>query len=86
METGTKVKKPTGDTESAGKARPAFEIDAQTEDALYLRLDKLLALCAIQSAWAAGDDQPSSATRHHYALIMEEQALELRKLIDCLFP
>lgn len=59
--------------------------DGNMEDALYLRADKLLALCAVQAAWATADCNPSPATQHHYSLIMEEQALELRRLLDRLF-
>lgn len=59
--------------------------DGDLEDALYLQADKLLALCSVQAAWVTADCDPSPATRHHYSIIMEEQALELRRLLDRLF-
>ncbi|MEX1033480.1 MAG: hypothetical protein WDZ30_08970 [Cellvibrionaceae bacterium] len=64
---------------------PLAGSDPQLEDALYLQVDKLLALCAVQIALAAGDHTPSPATRNHYSLVMEEQTLELRYLLDRLF-
>lgn len=55
------------------------------EDAIYLQLDKLLALCAVQSVMDSSENPPALTTRSHYSMIMEEHAQELRRLIDQLF-
>jgi hypothetical protein len=73
------------DVDGLRSAAPLAAVNSRLEDALYLQADKLLALCAVQSAWAGADCEPSPATRNHYALVMEEQALELRRLLDRLF-
>lgn len=72
-------------THSIDANKQLATINSKLEDALYLQADKLLALCSVQSAWANADYTPSPSTRNHYSLIMEEQALELRRLLDRAF-
>lgn len=60
-------------------------LDSNLEDALYLQADKLLALCSVQAAWASSDYLPSASTRNHYSLVIEEQALVLRRLLERAF-
>lgn len=76
------MKEPIHDVKASG---PLVNINAKLEDALYLQADKLLALCSVQAAWANGDYTPSPATRNHYSIVLEEQALELRRLLDRAF-
>ena len=58
---------------------------ADLEDRIYLLADKIVALCSVQAALDAGDYVPSPRIRNHYSLILEEQAVELRSLLDTLF-
>lgn len=64
---------------------PLAAVNSRLEDEIYLQADKLVALCTVQAAWASTEYEPSPAVRHHYALVVEEQALELRRLLDRLF-
>jgi hypothetical protein len=64
---------------------PLARINSRLEDALYLQADKLLALCRIQAAWDSAEYTLSPTTRTHYSLVIEEQALELRRLLDRMF-
>lgn len=83
---GGRKDKQTGSQERGLRsAAPIAAVNSTLEDALYLQADKLLALCTVQSTWTSADCEPSSATRSHYALILEEQARELRRLLDQLF-
>lgn len=55
---------------------------ADLEDKLYLQADKLLALCAAQTALDNGDQQLPLGIRSHYSLLMEEQARALRSTLE----
>lgn len=52
------------------------------EDELYLRADKLLALCAAQTALDHSDQPLASGIRGHYSLLMEEEARALRRTLE----
>ena len=58
---------------------------ADLEDKIYLLIDKIVALCSVQAALDAGDYVPGPRIRNHYSLILEEQAIELRSLLDTMF-
>lgn len=55
------------------------------EDEIYLRLDKLQALCATQALIDNSDIPNQRHISRHYAMVMEEQLGELRKLLNQLF-
>ncbi|MCW8128081.1 hypothetical protein [Microbulbifer halophilus] len=55
------------------------------EEDLYLQVDKLVALVAVQTALDNGDYQPNPAIRNHYSLVIEEHALAIRELLRQLF-
>ncbi len=57
----------------------------ELEDQIYLQIDKLLALVSVQAALDTSDYNPRPSTRNHYSLIIEEHAVELRRLIDQVF-
>ncbi len=56
------------------------------EDEVYLQLDKLQALVALQTLMNSMED-PDVPRRHHqhYSLIVEEHLLKLRGLLNQLF-
>lgn len=54
------------------------------EDSIYLQLDKMQALCTAQTALSSSDALPTPKTRTYYSIVIEEQASELRRLIDIL--
>lgn len=56
------------------------------EDEIYLQLDKLQALIALQTLMNSTED-PALPRKHyqHYSLIMEEHLLRLRGLLNQLF-
>ncbi|MGQ9425217.1 hypothetical protein ACXYTJ_06235 [Gilvimarinus sp. F26214L] len=58
---------------------------AELEDQIYLQMDKLLALCGMQSLADANDCQVPLGLRTNYSAVLEEQALALRKLLDQAF-
>lgn len=55
------------------------------EDEVYLRIDKLQAMCAAQVMLNTSDTPMASHIRIYHSMVIEEQAIELRKLIDQLF-
>jgi hypothetical protein len=55
------------------------------EEDIYSSLDKLQALCNTQTMLYSNNSLPDSNIRFHYSLIIEEQVLELRSLLDELF-
>ena len=55
------------------------------EDEIYLRVDKLQALCSAQIILDMNDLSPARYSRAHYSLAIEEQVTELRNLLDQLF-
>ena len=55
------------------------------EDEVYLRIDKLQALCAAQILLDASDTVPARYIRTHYSMVIEEQVTELRNLLNQLF-
>ena len=55
------------------------------EDEIFLRVDKLQSLCAAQILWEANDTTSARNIRTHYAMVVEEQVVELRKLLNQLF-
>jgi hypothetical protein len=56
------------------------------EDEIYLQLDKLQALTALQTLMNS-TEEPTLPRKHyqHYSLIMEEHLLRLRGLLNQLF-
>lgn len=52
------------------------------EDEIFLTFDKLQALCAVQSQLEAGEGRVSDQTRANYAMILEENAQQLRTLLE----
>lgn len=55
------------------------------EDEIYLRMDKLQALCSAQILLDSGDTVPNRYIRTHYSMIVEEQVIQLRNLLNQLF-
>lgn len=55
------------------------------EDEIYMRIDKLQALCNAQVMLDASDTAPAPQIRVFYSLVIEEQVQEIRKLMDKLF-
>lgn len=55
------------------------------EDEIYLRIDKLQALCAAQVILDMSDVAPACYVRRHYSMVIEEQVTELRNLLNQLF-
>ena len=55
------------------------------EDEIFLRIDKLQALCAAQVLWDTNEIASARNIRTHYAMVIEEQVTELRKLLNQLF-
>lgn len=55
------------------------------EDEIYMRIDKLQALCAAQIMLDASDTAPASQIRLFYSMVIEEQVMEIRNLMDKLF-
>jgi len=55
------------------------------EDEIYLRIDKLQALCAAQTLLDMNNISPARYSRTNYSLAIEEQVTELRSLLDQLF-
>ncbi len=62
-----------------------FLKDYSLEDDIYLRIDKLQALCSTQTMLDSNDSIPDTSVRFHYSLVIEEQVIELRGLLDKLF-
>lgn len=56
--------------------------ESDLEDAIFLALDKIHALCRVQAELEQMDGQVSGETRFHFALVLEEQVATLRKLLD----
>jgi hypothetical protein len=55
------------------------------EDEIYLRIDKLQALCSAQIILDASDTTTARYTRVHYSMVIDEQVTELRNLLNQLF-
>lgn len=55
------------------------------EDEIFLRIDKLEALCAAQILLDNNEIASARNIRTHYSMVVEEQVLELRKLLSQLF-
>lgn len=55
------------------------------EDEIYLRIDKLQALCAAQIIMDDSDAAPAPSIRARYSMVIEEQVTELRNLLNQLF-
>ncbi|MES2676182.1 MAG: hypothetical protein V4660_18235 [Pseudomonadota bacterium] len=63
----------------------SFINDYSLEDDIYLRIDKLQALCATQTMLDSNGASPDTHIRFHYGMVIEEQVAELRRLLDTLF-
>lgn len=72
------MQKPVGGQEQTSER-------AELEDQIYLQMDKLLALCGMQSIADANDCQVPLGLRTNYSVVLEEQALNLRKLLNDMF-
>lgn len=57
----------------------------EMEDRVYIQMDKLITLCSIQSLLDSGECLPNPTNRNCFSHIVEEHALELRRLLDSLF-
>lgn len=56
------------------------------EDEIYLRIDKLQALCSAQVILDSSDAAPPArCIRMHYSMVIDEQVAELRNLLNQLF-
>lgn len=55
------------------------------EDEIYMRIDKLQALCTAQIMLDASDTAPAPHIRMYYSMVIEEQVMEIRNLMDKLF-
>jgi len=55
------------------------------EDEIYLRIDKLQALCSAQIILDSSDTAPARYIRTHYSMVIDEQVTELRNLLNQLF-
>jgi hypothetical protein len=55
------------------------------EDEIYLRVDKLQALCSAQIIMDCSDNVPTRHIRTYYSMVIEEQIIELRDLLNQLF-
>lgn len=55
------------------------------EDEIYLRMDKLQALCSAQIILDSSDNVPTRNIRTYYSMVIEEQIIELRELLNQLF-
>ena len=55
------------------------------EDEIYLRIDKLQALCSAQIILDTSDTAPPRYARVHYSMVIDEQVTELRNLLNQLF-
>lgn len=55
------------------------------EDEIFLRVDKLQALCSAQIIMDSSDNVPTRHIRTYYSMIIEEQITELRDLLNQLF-
>lgn len=55
------------------------------EDEIYMRIDKLQALCTAQIMLDASDTAPAPQIRMFYSMVIEEQIMEIRNLMDKLF-
>jgi hypothetical protein len=62
-----------------------FLNDYSLADDIYLRIDKLQALCFMQTMLDSGDSLLDTDVRFHYGMVIEEQVAELRRLLDKLF-
>ena len=58
---------------------------AELEDQIYLQMDKLLALCGMQSIADANDCEVPVGLRTNYSVVLEEQAQNLRELLNEMF-
>lgn len=67
------------------KLNLSFLNNCVLEDEIYLRIDKLQALCAAQILLDASDTAPARYIRTHYSMVIEEQVTELRNLLNQLF-
>lgn len=71
--------------------RPDTELDLSflshflLEDEIYMRIDKLQALCMAQIMLDASDTAPAPHIRMYYSMVIEEQVMEMRNLMDKLF-
>jgi hypothetical protein len=54
-----------------------LRLTAALEDEVFLRADKLVALCSAQAALSSRDHDLPSSIRSHYALVLEEHAESL---------
>jgi len=55
------------------------------EDEIYSRLNKLQALCAAQIILDTCDVTEARSERAHYSMVINEQVIELRHLLNQLF-
>lgn len=51
------------------------------EEAIFLAMEKVEALCRVQSELEAGEAQVPQPTRMYYALILQEHVEQLRTLL-----
>lgn len=56
--------------------------DAELEDAIFCTMEKLQALCVVQAELEANECALAPKTRVHFAMVMEQQVGELRRLLE----
>ncbi|HWV15356.1 MAG TPA: hypothetical protein VN030_07970 [Cellvibrio sp.] len=55
------------------------------EDEIFMRIEKLEALCTVQIMLDASDTAPASQIRMYYSMVIEEQVTEMRSLLNQLY-
>ena len=56
--------------------------NSELEDSIFLTIDKIQALCAVQAELEANECALAPKTRVHFAMVMEQQVEDLRRLLE----
>ncbi|MCW8193371.1 hypothetical protein F6455_01060 [Proteobacteria bacterium 005FR1] len=64
---------------------PLLRHSSDLEDEVYLQMDKVLALCGMLSIADSNECDIPLGLRSNYSVVLEEQALALRRLLDRMF-
>ena len=67
--------------DSQQEAAAKFNEKHQFEDALFLAVDKLQALCTAQTQLDTGETPLSPSTRSHISLVIEDQVKDIRRML-----
>ena len=71
--------------QAKGELNLGFLNNYLLEDEVYLQLDKLQALFALQTLLNTTETPPTRAQYLYYSMTLEEQVTKLRGLVDHLF-